>query len=149
MLTSFRKKDKHNTQEGRNSHAHDHDAYTTVGGKDTGILIFLNHITIMTFLINSMEKGGNIRGSNHHHMFLCGIGLIFSLAFASYHVQFPGLVSSSGIEPASRSLSFAFPTLGKILQEKFRNRYTFMISVDILCELCTTLGVLISCIAAR
>lgn len=85
---------------------------------------------------------------NHRHSFLSLLGFIYGSAFLSYYIQFPGLVSSSGIEPSSRLLSYAFPTINQFLEAEMDGKDAFMLSVDALCEICAMLGVTLSCIAA-
>ncbi|KAI2504273.1 hypothetical protein MHU86_10200 [Fragilaria crotonensis] len=69
-------------------------------------------------------------------LFLSCLGLIHLIAFWSYYAQFPGLLSSSGIEPVHRLLRYAAPTL-------HRQGYT---DDDSLCELVAILGMLVGAI---
>lgn len=85
---------------------------------------------------------------NYRHIFLSWLGLIYSSAFLSYYIQFPGLVSSSGIEPSGRLLSYVFPTISHFIEARINGKDAFMLSVDVLCEICAILGVILSCIAA-
>jgi len=55
--------------------------------------------------------------SSLHGVFLRALGLVFLLANISYYVQYPGLLSSAGIEPVDRIFPKLFPTLQKILLE--------------------------------
>ena len=98
-------------------------------------------------------------------IFLSGLGVIFLTAFVSYHVQFPGLLSSSGIEPVGRIFPYAFPQtykgewqfqaleLGRVhvpLPLKFHDdTRVFWYEVDVLCEVVSILGIFLSTIAAR
>ena len=99
-------------------------------------------------------------------VFLSGLGVIFFTAFVSYHVQFPGLNSSSGIEPAGRIFPYAFPQiykgewqfqtleLGGWLRLPFPFKFhndtrVLWYEVDILCEVVSILGIFLSAIAAR
>jgi hypothetical protein len=68
--------------------------------------------------------------------FLSCLGLIHLIAFWSYYAQFPGLLSSSGIEPVHRLLRYAAPTL-------HRQGWT---DDDSLCELVAILGMLVGSI---
>jgi Protein of unknown function (DUF1222). len=87
---------------------------------------------------------------------LSGLGLIFLIAFVSYHVQFPGLVSSAGIEPAGRIFPHVFPRLYDKLIENdsqsssssTRTTSFLWVKVDLLCETCCILGIVLSSIVA-
>jgi len=90
-------------------------------------------------------------------IYFSSLGSIFAIAFVSYYVQFPGLVSSYGIEPAWRSFSTAFPNINKWLLTRV-NRDTITVAgkydslaieIDILCEIVAVLGIFLSCVAAR
>jgi hypothetical protein len=82
--------------------------------------------------------------------FLSGLGLIFLVAFVSYYVQFPGLVSSSGIEPAGRIFPRAFPALYKHwwFNDIIDDSKEMWVAVDVLCEAACTLGIFLSALAA-
>jgi len=74
--------------------------------------------------------------------YLCSIGAIFLIAHLSYYVQFPGLLSTVGVEPAAtRVLPHSFPVLHKILKQK-------NIDGDSFIEITCLLGVLLSSIVA-
>lgn len=83
--------------------------------------------------------------NNHNQkvqsVYLTSLSTIFLIAFISYYVQYPGLLSSScGLEPVDRVLFKAFPFF--IGKERF-------IDVDSLCELSCILGIILSCVAVR
>ncbi len=83
-------------------------------------------------------------------IFLSSLGFIFCAAFLSYYVQFPGLVSSSGVEPVARLLQVVFPKLNKLIESSFgKDNDPYMAITDIICELCAILGVILSCLVAR
>lgn len=67
-------------------------------------------------------------------LFLSCLGLIHLIAFWSYYTQFPGLLSSSGIEPVHRLLRYAAPTL-------HRQGWT---DDDSLCELVAISGMFVA-----
>ena len=71
-------------------------------------------------------------------LFLSCLGLIQLIAFWSYYVQFPGLLSSSGLEPVHRLLRHAAPML-------HRQGWT---DDDSLCELVAILGMFVGTIIA-
>lgn len=82
-------------------------------------------------------------------IFLCSIGIIYGIAFASYWVQFPGLVSSNGLEPAGRIFQVSFPFLHKKIETiATKNIQSIWITVDILCEAVTIMGFILSLIVA-
>lgn len=64
------------------------------------------------------------------------IGAIHLIAFWSYYTAFPGLLSSSGIEPVGRVMPNVLPSLSQY------------IDADSFCELAAVLGMVLSCIAA-
>lgn len=72
--------------------------------------------------------------------FLSLMGIIFLIAFWSYYTSFPGLISSSGIEPVGRLMPFATPSLHKNLIA------TNYIDPDSFCELASVLGMMLACI---
>ena len=75
--------------------------------------------------------------------YLSLLGLIFLVAFSSYHAQYPGLLSSSGIDPSERILRVAFPGLyRKIVEEGW-------IDADSLCELTCVAGASLAAAVAR
>jgi hypothetical protein len=81
--------------------------------------------------------------------FLCIIGAIYGIAFASYWVQFPGLVSSNGLEPAGRIFQSSFPFLYKKIEVIVGNdNQSFWITVDIICEGVTFMGCVLSLLVA-
>ena len=84
------------------------------------------------------------------NIFLSGLGLIFLVAFVSYYVQFPGLVSSSGIEPAGRIFPRAFPALYKHwwFHDIIDDSKEMWVVVDVLCEAACVLGIFLSTLAA-
>lgn len=75
-------------------------------------------------------------------VYLSSLGVIFLVAFMSYYVQFPGLLSSSGLEPVSRVLPYALPNVDKYLVQR---RW---IDPDSLCELLALGGTALSAVAA-
>lgn len=85
----------------------------------------------------------NIRRINPQSLFLSSLGIIHLIAFWSYYVQFPGLLSSSGIEPVRRLMPFAAPWIHKELISG-----TEIIDEDSLCELCAVLGMVLGSIIA-
>jgi len=64
------------------------------------------------------------------------LGAIFLLAFWSYYTSFPGLISSSRIEPVGRLMPYAFPSLHRNL---ISSRY---IDADSFCELAAVMGMI-------
>ena len=95
-------------------------------------------------------------GISIRSVFLSGIGAIFFIAFNSYYVQFPGLLSSSGIEPAGRIFPKVF---SRFHNSFFRDDHLShhdegmkireWLQVDLMCEGVSILGALLSAIAAR
>ena len=89
-------------------------------------------------------------------VYFSSLGLIFLSAFVSYYVQFPGLVSLHGIEPAWRSFSNKFPFFEKWLSNHLRRNDNsakvdgvISLEIDMICETIALLGILLSSIAAR
>jgi hypothetical protein len=75
-------------------------------------------------------------------LFLSTIGAMFLIAFWSYYTSYPGLLSSSGIEPVSRLMPYAAPWLYReIIQQQ-----SAMIDSDSLCELLSVVGICLSCV---
>ena len=74
--------------------------------------------------------------------FLSALGVIHLIAFWSFYTSFPGLLSSSGIDPVGRLMPYVFPSLYRNLVE---SRY---IDADSFCELAAFLGIWLSCAAA-
>ena len=75
-------------------------------------------------------------------LFLSSLGLTHLIAFWSYYVQFPGLLSSSGIEPVYRLMPFAARDLHKQwIQPGF-------IDEDSLCEIFALVGMLVGAVTA-
>jgi len=89
-------------------------------------------------------------------MFLSSLGFIFTSTFLSYYVQFPGLSSSSGIEPVGRIIPSVFPQLKEWLiglnsaDQQLGNGSVqrFDVEMDVICELVAILGIILSCVAA-
>mmetsp|Transcript_8806 Transcript_8806/g.16625 ORF Transcript_8806/g.16625 Transcript_8806/m.16625 type:complete len:735 (+) Transcript_8806:123-2327(+) len=88
-------------------------------------------------------------------LILSGLGLIFLIAFVSYYIQFPGLVSSAGIEPAGRIFPRVFPLLYKKLVDSeskeelvWHDLCSSWVKVDLLCETCCIIGILLSSMVA-
>lgn len=73
---------------------------------------------------------------------LSAMGSIFLIAFWSYYTSFPGLNSSSGIEPVTRMMPLATPYLNDRLIA------TRHIDADSFCELTALLGIVLSCIVS-
>ena len=74
---------------------------------------------------------------DYRGLYLSSLALIYLIAFWSYFTQFPGLNSSSGLEPASRLFPYAFPWL----KDKVHD-------VDTFCELTAVVGMLLSGLVA-
>ena len=79
--------------------------------------------------------------------YLSSIGGLFTIAFLSYFVQFPGLLSSSGLEPVGRILPFVFPNKYQLLGTS-SDEVENWIAVEIICEVVAIVGVLLSSVAA-
>jgi hypothetical protein len=75
-------------------------------------------------------------------LFLSAVGLVHVIVFWSYYVQFPGLLSSSGIEPVHRLMPYASPWLH---QQLISTRY---IDYDSLCELLALMGMVVGAVLA-
>lgn len=88
------------------------------------------------------EKENGENNASHRVNILSAVGYIFLVAFWSYYTSFPGLISSSGIEPVARLMPFASPVLHQTLIATNR------IDADSLCELSAVLGIVLSCIVA-
>ena len=93
-------------------------------------------------------------GAKLQSRFLSGLGCIFLIAFLSYYHQFPGLVSSSGIEPSGRIFSRAFPRLHEYIVEKASiskvrrvHDESVWAIVDVLLEVASLTGILLSTLA--
>ena len=66
----------------------------------------------------SSNNEGSARGPNIRAIYLSSLGSIFLVANLSYYVQFPGLLSSVGVEPATtRVLPKFFPQLQHQFEE--------------------------------
>ena len=85
-------------------------------------------------------KSADKKESSLRVNFLSAIGTIYLIAFWSYYTSFPGLISSSGIEPVGRLMPFATPSLYRNLVK------TNYIDADSFCELAALLGMILSCI---
>ncbi|KAG7354023.1 lipase maturation factor [Nitzschia inconspicua] len=79
---------------------------------------------------------------HHRAFFLQSLGAIHVIAFWSYYVQFPGLLSSSGIEPVQRSFPYTVPWLYQRLIA------SGTIDEDALCELFALTGMGIGALIA-
>mmetsp|Transcript_8643 Transcript_8643/g.12947 ORF Transcript_8643/g.12947 Transcript_8643/m.12947 type:complete len:677 (+) Transcript_8643:78-2108(+) len=89
--------------------------------------------------------------SNYQRAFLCSLGVVFTTAFVSYYVQFPGLISSSGIEPAGRALrtGTTFRSSSQWLEQRLgEDKETYFTEVDVICETIAIIGVVLSTMAA-
>lgn len=75
-------------------------------------------------------------------IYLKSIGVIFTIAFLSYYVQYPALSSRSGIEPSEDIFRQAFPDIHHNIIEK---GYT---DADSFVELVNVLGIVISTLIA-
>ena len=89
-------------------------------------------------MTTSTRTLGSESKMNLRYLFLSCLGLIHLIAFWSYYVQFPGLLSSSGLEPVHRLLRYAAPTL-------HRQGWT---DDDTLCELAAILGMFLATLEA-
>lgn len=74
--------------------------------------------------------------------FLSAMGIIFLIAFWSYYTSFPGLISSSGIEPVGRLFPYAAPTLHRNLIAAGK------MDADSFCQLSAVVGIALSCLVA-
>ena len=73
------------------------------------------------------------------HSYLCLLGFIFTIAFLSFYISYPGLLSSSsGIDPVHRILPHRFPRLNSHVKD-----------IDTLCEGLALVGIVLSCLLAR
>jgi hypothetical protein len=91
-----------------------------------------------------------VHSYHYRSFFLSTLGLIFCSAFLSYYVQFPGLLSSAGIEPVGRSIHFVFPNLSRWLEERLGgDKDLYWAELDVMCDLIAIVGVVLSCIVAR
>lgn len=91
------------------------------------------------FISSSQTKAPSTNSCRLRATFLSALGGIFLIAFWSYYTSFPGLVSSSGIEPVGRLMPFATP---------FIHRHLIVpqhIDPDSFCELAALLGMILSC----
>lgn len=70
--------------------------------------------------------------------YLSCIGAIHLIAFWSYYTTFPGLLSSSGIEPVGRLMPHVLPSVSQYVDAE---------TADSFCELAAVLGMVLSCIA--
>lgn len=85
---------------------------------------------------------GSIQGPNIRALYLSSLGAIFLIANLSNYVQFPGLLSSVGVEPAAtRVLPKLFPELQHHLEENNIDGDSF---IESLC----LVGVVLSSIVA-
>ena len=97
------------------------------------------HIAPVAFGV--IPKSTMVKSSHQcRSMYLSSLGVIQLIAFWSYYIQFPGLLSSSGIEPVERLMPYAAPYLYQHLV------LTEVMDCDTLCELFAVFGILISCI---
>lgn len=71
--------------------------------------------------------------------YLSCMGAIHLIAFWSYYTSFPGLLSSSGIEPVGRVMPYVVPSLSQYIDQ--------YIDADSFCELAAVVGMVLSCIA--
>jgi uncharacterized membrane protein YphA (DoxX/SURF4 family) len=100
--------------------------------------------TTTTTVNNNNNKNINIQS-----LFLSCLGIIHVIAFWSYYVQFPGLLSSSGIEPVRRLLPHAAPWIYTNWISSADNYGAGgVIDEDSLCELCAVLGMIVGSILA-
>jgi hypothetical protein len=77
------------------------------------------------------------------NIYLTSLGIIFTIAFISYYVQYPALSSKSGIEPCDRVFRRAYPKL----YEKAIDAGYF--DVDSFVEVMNLVGIVISTVIAR
>lgn len=95
----------------------------------------------MTEILPSGDTGLR-RRRNIRSIYLSSVGTIFLIANLSYYVQFPGLLSSVGVEPAaSRVIPKAFPDLQQLLEQNDVDGDSF---IETLCMI----GVVLSSIVA-
>ena len=93
-------------------------------------------------LEDSPPSEGSTRRPNIRAIYLSSLGAIFLIANLSYYVQFPGLLSSVGVEPAAaRVLPTLFPELKRHLEENDVDGDSF---IESLC----LVGIVLSSIAA-
>jgi hypothetical protein len=76
-------------------------------------------------------------------LYLFFLATVFLIAFASYYVQFPGLLSNAGLEPVQRVLPNYFPLVHKLLI------LADWIDADSLCELVAISGIFLSGLVIR
>ncbi|CAB9529940.1 Lipase maturation factor 2 [Seminavis robusta] len=80
---------------------------------------------------------------SYRSLYLSAIGWIQLIAYWSYYVQFPGLLSSSGIEPVHRVFSRAAPSLHQAWIQSGQK-----IDEDSLCELLALSGMILAALIA-
>lgn len=91
--------------------------------------------------IDELGDRHQFKTSFYRSAFLSSLACIFLIAFWSFYTSFPGLLSSSGLEPAVRLFPYivAPPVYRSLIQSG-------IIDVDSLCELVACAGVVLSCI---
>jgi len=88
------------------------------------------------------RKHQSYQRRNLQFLYLQVLGVIQLIAFWSYYVQYPGLLSSSGIEPVQR----IFARVAPFVYHRFIR--TGFIDEDSLCELLALTGMLVSTVIA-
>ena len=81
-------------------------------------------------------------------IFLLSIGSLFTIAFLSYFVQFPGLLSSSGLEPVGRIYPAVFPKKYQYFGTSSDDVHTNWIQVEVICDIAAVAGVILSSLVA-
>ena len=83
-------------------------------------------------------------GPSLSNLYISSLGIIFTIAFISYYVQYPALSSkSAGIEPCEHAFRHAYPQL-YLWAIKMGN-----FDVDSFVELVNLLGIVVSSLIAR
>lgn len=72
-------------------------------------------------------------------VFLRALGFIFLLANVSYYVQYPGLLSASGVAPVDHLLPKLFPSIHRLLLQE--------LDEDSFVELLVLIGIFFSTLA--
>ena len=85
--------------------------------------------------------------SSIDHTYLPSIGFLFTIAFTSYFIQFPGLLSSSGLEPVGRIYPVAFPQKYQYFGTS-SDITTNWIQVEVICDIVAIVGAFSSSLLA-
>ena len=86
--------------------------------------------------------------ANIRSIYLSLVGVLFLIAFLSYDAQYPGLLSSAGIEPTHRIIKNAYPKLNKYLIDSESESESGIIDTDSLCNVIIIIGVIFSTLAS-